>query len=122
MNDKRWADYNHHLSNTLREANFLGSQDPKKAYTTFMTNIANSSCFRKSTPSQTARQEPSRTWWNDDCNTVVKNAHQAFKPWCKSLFLTELRAEWKKAEAIKKRHIISAKKAAWSSFISTLGT
>jgi hypothetical protein len=32
-----------------------------------------------------------------------------------------LRAEWKKAEAIKKRHIIAAKKDAWSSFISNLG-
>ena len=86
MNDNSWTNYNHHLSNTLREANFLGSQDPNKAYTTFMTNIENSPYFRKSTPSQTARSEPSRTWWNDDCNTVVKNARQAFKPRCKSLF------------------------------------
>lgn len=85
-NDNSLTNYNQHLSNTLREANFLGSQDPNKAYTTFMTNSENSLCFRKSTPSQTARPEPSRTWRNDDCNTVVKNARQAFKPWCKSLF------------------------------------
>ena len=43
------------------------------------------------------------------------------KKWCNSPTSLTFRSEWKKTEAIKKRHIIAAKKEAWSSFISNLG-
>jgi hypothetical protein len=36
--------------------------------------------------------------------------------WRKSFMSSEKRLEWKKAEAIKKRLIISAKKSAWSEY------
>ncbi|EFX63481.1 hypothetical protein DAPPUDRAFT_268353 [Daphnia pulex] len=84
-------------------------------------NGANEKCFKKSKPSRARNSEPSRPWWNAECNTLVKNARTALKNWCKSPTSLHLRTEWKKAEALKKRHIIKAKKEAWSSFISNLG-
>jgi hypothetical protein len=40
--------------------------------------------------------------------------------WRKSFMSSEKRLEWKKAEAIKKRLIITAKKSAWSTIINNL--
>jgi hypothetical protein len=84
-------------------------------------NRANDKFFKKSNPARSRNSETTRPWWDAKCYTLLKNARSALKKWCNSPMSLTLRAEWKKAEAIKKRHIIAAKKEAWSSFISNLG-
>jgi hypothetical protein len=76
--------------------------------------------FKKSDPSILLPKEPRRPWWNSACETAVKNVKQAEKEWRHSPLSSEKRAAWKKADAVKKRLIIAAKKHAWESFISNL--
>jgi ribonuclease HI/exonuclease III len=123
INENKWGDWNHLIDTALIELKFSEIQNPEAATTAFMTGLngANEKCFKKSNPSRARNSEPSRPWWNAECNTLVKNARIALRNWCKSPTSLHLRTEWKKAEALKKRHIIKAKKEAWSSFISNLG-
>ena len=81
---------------------------------------ASDTIFKKPAPSSLPPKEPRRPWWNSACETAVKNVKQAEKEWRRSPLSSEKRAAWKKADAVKKRLIIAAKKHAWESFIEKL--
>jgi exonuclease III len=123
IDDSLWLEWNHALDSALTEVKFLDIVSPESITAAFLTgmNRANGKFFKKSNPARSRSSEPTRPWWDAKYHTLVKNARSALKKWCKSPTSLTLRTEWKKAEAIKKRHIIAAKKEAWSSFISNLG-
>lgn len=77
--------------------------------------------FKKVNPEGTTREEPRRSWWNENCANLVKKARKLFKAWRKSPLSAEARSDWNKAEARKKKGILTAKKQAWTSFINELG-
>jgi hypothetical protein len=77
--------------------------------------------FKKVNPEGTTRQKPRRPWWNENFANLVKKARKLFKTWRKSPLSAEARSEWNKAEARKKKGILSATKQAWTSFINELG-
>ena len=74
---------------------------------------ASNTIFKKPAPSSLPSKEPHRPWWNSACETAVKNVKQAEREWRRSPLSSEKRAEWKKADAVKKSLIIAAKKHAW---------
>jgi hypothetical protein len=93
-NDNSWADWNHHLHTKLQEANFLGTRKTDTAYTALMVGLghANSACIKNTNATLKTHSEPSRLWWNDESNKLVKKVRKAIKTWCKSLS-TELRTK-----------------------------
>jgi hypothetical protein len=83
---------------------------------------SNEQFFRRTSPScRTTHKGPARPWWDEECKTAVKEASRAFREWRDSPKSTTKREEWRKAEARKRRTIITTKKNAWSAFIANLG-
>ena len=85
---------NHDLiESSLKTGLSLGSDHPPIIITlnTVPAHNTNSLCLKKSKP-------------------IPSIPYQALNSWCKSPLSTVQRAEWKKVEAIKKRHIITEKR------------
>ncbi|KZR97325.1 Uncharacterized protein APZ42_007874, partial [Daphnia magna] len=123
INNKKWAEWNKSLQESLEADNFISVSDPAEAAERFTKamNVSNLLHFKKPKPFTEKPGEQSRPWWDEECNRLVKNARQAFRRWRKSPLSTNLRAEWSRAEAIKKKYIISTKKKTWETFLSNLG-
>jgi hypothetical protein len=86
----------------------------------YAITAANEKNFKKTTPSLHPPKEPRRPWWNQECESAVEKVKQAEREWRRSPLSSDKRSAWKKADAAKKRLIISAKRNAWKLFISNL--
>jgi hypothetical protein len=124
LNLKRWPAFNQEIETHLEKKNFTTINVPDETMIIFTEALEadNNTNFKMVSPEGEARQEPRRPWWNEDCANLVKNAKRLFKVWKKSPLSTGERQEWNKAEALKKKGILSAKKQAWTSFINELGS
>ena len=122
FNDDKWADWNEQLATQLRNLNFTSLTEPEPAYTYFYDALLQSSNknFRKSSSTPRSRPEPRRPWWDKKCNMVVNAARKAYRKWRDSPLSVEKRENWKKAEAVKRRHIIQAKKDSWKTHLTNL--
>jgi hypothetical protein len=112
------------LEELLTSQNFFDITDPATATTVFTNGLeaSNEQFFRRTNPScRASHKGPARPWWDEECKTAVKEARRAFREWRDSPISTTKREEWRKAEARKRRTIITSKKNAWSTFIANLG-
>ncbi|EFX71955.1 hypothetical protein DAPPUDRAFT_111204 [Daphnia pulex] len=125
LNEDNWTQWNLHIEENLRQRNFINITDPEDAIATFSECIetSNTRYFKKTNPNVNANvtKNPTRPWWNESCQDVVKKARKAFREWRVSPLSLAKRMEWKKAEAEKWKFIIVAKRHAWSTFVSNLG-
>lgn len=115
--------WNDNLNSALGSKNFQLIADPKQAMEAFMSGleVANAKNFKKSGNKVRINTEPNRPWWNVKCRKLVKRAQEALTEWKRNPLSTEKRAAWRKAEALKKRGIIAAKREAWKEYITGLG-
>ncbi len=122
FDEKKWGLWNSDLSNHLDKKSFTSISDPASASQTLTNEIllVSNKFFRKRTPPSKPKSEPGRPWWSEECSQLVKATRKAFRLWRDSPTSSEKRAEWCKAEAIKKKTIIRAKRAAWVSVLSSL--
>jgi hypothetical protein len=124
INEEKGPAWNKRLEELLKSQNFSAIPDPVTATTVFTDGLeaSNEQFFRRTSPScRTTHKGPARPWWDEECKTAVKEAHRAFGEWRDSPISTTKREEWRKAEARKRRTIITAQKNAWSTFIANLG-
>jgi hypothetical protein len=124
INEEKWLAWNKRLEELLKSQNFTEITDLDTATTVFTDGLdtSNERFFRRTSPScSTTHKGPARPWWDEECNTAVKGARRAFKEWRDSPISTTKREEWIKAEARKRRTIITSKNNAWSAFIANLG-
>jgi hypothetical protein len=125
LNENNWMQWNLNIEENLRLCNFINITDPEDAIATFSEFIetSNTRYFKKTNPNVNANvtKNPTRPWWNESCQDVMKKARKAFREWRVSPLSLAKRMEWKKAEAEKRKLIIAAKRHAWSTFVSNLG-
>ncbi len=119
--DKFWPSWNSTIEASLNLVNFTSICDPTLVDAHFNDAVISSSSkfFSSNTSSCTHAKEPVRPWWNSDCQKTVALYRRARSRWiaspCQSTLL-----HLKKAEAIKKRTILQAKRDSWSSHLSSL--
>lgn len=122
--DDKWDVWNDLVAAHLEKASFLTISAPEVAYQSFHNALiaASTHHFKRSDPSSSPppQSERRRPWWDKNCNAVVHAAKKAFKEWRDSPLSQEKRTSWKKADAIKRRHILKAKREAWKEYISNL--
>ena len=124
INEEMWPAWNKRLEELLTSQNFFDITDPATATTVFTNGLeaSNEQFFRRTNPScRASHTGPARPWWDEECKTAAKEARRAFREWRDSPISTTKREEWRKAEARKRRTIITSKKNAWSTFIANLG-
>ncbi|KZS06599.1 Uncharacterized protein APZ42_029899, partial [Daphnia magna] len=125
LDENKWLLWNQQIENQFCNRDFYSINVPQVVTATFIEAIdsGNILCFKKTNPSRQPYkgQDPARPWWNATCQKLVKEARRAFRVWKEAPLCPNKRTEWKKAEAKKRKTIISAKKLAWTTFVSSLG-
>ncbi|KAI9556127.1 hypothetical protein GHT06_018700 [Daphnia sinensis] len=125
VDDDKWTQWNKCIQDFLTSQKFENITDPEAKTKIFTDGIekGNNQCFRKTNPARQPKTHkgPARPWWNEACLKAVKEARKFFREWKDSPLSLNKREAWKKAEAKKRRIILTAKKQAWSTFITSLG-
>jgi hypothetical protein len=118
----KWPSWNADLTHHLAATSFKDQTVPNQIFDSFMYAItaANEKNFKKTTQSLHPPKEPRHPWWNQECESAVEKVKQAEREWRRSPLSSDKRSAWKKADAAKKRLIISTKRNTWKLFISNL--
>jgi hypothetical protein len=94
------------MAGRLSEPNLINNNDPGSAYFIFMTPIQSSNeHFRNSSPSPMLQKENRRPWRNKDCYAVLRRARKAYTESRDSPLSADKREVWRRAEALKRKHI-----------------
>ncbi|KZS04645.1 Uncharacterized protein APZ42_032370 [Daphnia magna] len=124
LDERKWTEWNENLDASLKNKCFHQITNPEKAMEEFTESLeeANKKNFKKTGLIKPTNAEPDRPWWNTNCKNLVQTAREAYNKWKKAPLSPGKRDEWKKAEARKKKGIITAKREAWKVFITKLGS
>ncbi len=123
--DRSWPLWNASIESSLQPSQFFSLNDPELANSHFnqaiiSARISASSEYFSPVSSSHRFREPAHPWWTPDCKKAVALYRRA-RPRSRWISpCTSQSIELKRIEAIKKRTILQAKKASWSTHLSSL--
>ena len=116
--DGDWKRWNEGIEAKL-EAYQLNQLPPEMAYEKWHTAIMEVShnTFRLTPATARNAKEPGKIWFNDVCRVAIREAKEARRMYQARRVC---RGQWSRAEAVKKRTILRAKREAHAKFINSL--
>ena len=119
--EDKWPLWNAHLYEKLKTQKLTAISNPKRAYNTFYRTLINTTNkFFKPPKKKNRREAPN--WWNADCKKALAAARKARRKWLKNPFSITLKTHLNRAEAVKKRTILRAKRESWLKYLKSLET